>query len=358
MRKRSRNYLFFLIMLFSLSLNAKAAQLQLSFPKIPWNYYIEWWYFNGRLLLEEGKKKIYLPFIFIIAHQQHLISFDEPAKHFFLILFINYLDDNPYAVSEYYALNSKNDNLIKYFNSDFHNFYFSMPDKGVIISKSKKSFHIKFRSSRGAEILELQATPTYVATTKYCNNLFEISKQLPLIAYNYPKIEYKGFISLNNKKYKVINGQGFFDYNAWKIGWEQIVKEWLWFFAYSDDIQSVFWAFKTSSPDNKKYNIKYFKIFDKKKKLIKDYCNNEIDINYEELENPNSSKFIINTKDSQFIFQTIKSKAYLLKRPKYVDNMLYNEMKIIYDDKSSYGFAFIEFLKSLSFYENLSNYLK
>lgn len=342
--------LIFSILIFTIMLSYTIAQDSNQLVKredIPWDNYVEWWYFNGALLLEDQQQSLSFPFVFLVAHEQRFLSIDQPPRHVFLTLFINYLESKPYSLTDFYAFSAVSDNINNYLNPSINNFFYFMPNKNTKINKENNTFFIDFKSNNENEILMLQATPINEVPTSYCDNSFQINPNIPLRAYNYPIIKYKGTISINKNKYNVISGIGFFDYNAWAVGWTKSIKEWLWLFVYSNDIQMTLWAFNTSKFRN--YDIRALNVLDPKTNSTKNYCDEKISIEFKEFENPDLATFTIKTDDLEAKIETILNKQYLLVRPEYTDDIHFTEIKIKYNNKTYYGFSFIEFLNSLMF---------
>ena len=317
---------------------------------IPWDNYVEWWYFNGVLLLEDQQQSLSFPFIFLVAHEQRFLSIDEPPRQVLFTLFINFSASKPYSLTDYYTFSEESDNINNYLNSSIDNFFYLMPNKNTKINKENNTFFIDFKSNNGNEILQLQVTPINGEPKTYCNKSFQINSNIPLRAYNYPIIKYKGTIAINKNKYNVISGIGFFDYNAWAVGWTKSIKEWLWLSMYSNDIQMTLWAFNTTGFKN--YDFRVINVFDPKTNLIKNYCNEKISINFKEVENPDLATLTIETNDLEAKIETILNRQYLLVRPEYTDDIHFVETKIKYNGKTNYGFSFIEFLDSLMFLQD------
>lgn len=312
---------------------------------IPWNNYIEWLYFNGKLEIKNQAKILSMPFIFIIAHQQLSVANHFPQNHILFTLFINYIDGKPYSYTDSYYINSSAENIKNYLDADFNNFFFLMPNKNAYVKKEKNVYFINFKSGNN-ERLELIATPEYSMITNYCYNSFQVNASLPLLAYNYPILKYRGNVFIKNNNYKIINGTGFLDYNAWKIGWTRIVKEWIWFSAYFENMQTTFWAFKTGSDNFNNYNTKFIKIIYPNKNIVKEFCNEQFNFDLMKSENGELNSIIVKSNDFKLKLEIIDNYSYKLNRPEYIDDMRFAKIKIINKNKMSFGFAFLEFLKS------------
>jgi len=89
---------------------------------IPWDDYVEWWYFNGTLSLTNEQHTLSLPFIFIVAPEQRYCNINEPPQYTLLTLFINYSDNIPHASSDNYILNPSKENIRNFINPDINNF--------------------------------------------------------------------------------------------------------------------------------------------------------------------------------------------------------------------------------------------
>jgi len=340
----------FIIAIFSLifsGLDSREKELKLSTLNVPWNNYIEWLYFNGELEIDHQREILSMPFIFVIAHQQLSAANHFPQNHTILTLFVNYIDGKPYSHTDSYTINSSTENIKDYLNTDIDNFSFLMPNKNASVKKVKNAYFINFKFGEN-ERLELIATPESNITTNYCHNSFQINPSLPLLAYNYPILKYRGNITIKSNNYKVINGTGFLDYNAWRSDWTRIVKEWIWFSAYSKTMHITFWAFKTAGDGLDNYNIKFVKIIHRNKNIIQEFCNEEFNFDLMKLKNDELNSIIIRSNNLKLKLEILDSSHYKLNRPEYFDDMRFAKIKIINKNKGSNGFAFLEFLKSFN----------
>jgi len=349
MFKTLKFFLCIIITSIIINLSAQEGDVPNTQYAIPWDDYVEWWYFNGTLSLTNEQHTLSLPFIFIVAHEQRYWDINEPPQHTLLTLFINYSDNLPHASSDNYILNPSKENISNFLNPDINNFSYSIPNKNTIVRKEANSFSIYFKSQNGNEMLEIQATPVQDLINKHNSYKCIPQQNIPLIAFNYPYLKYQGSVTINNIKYNIVNGIGFFDYNAWKVGWTKLIKEWFWLSAYSNNNQITFWAFKTKSQNYTDYDVRTLSIIDLKNNSIKSYCDQEISFNFKEYDDPNLATFKLTTADSKIIIDVLKNKQYVLYRPEYTDDIHFVEIKLTHNNQISYGFSFIEFLSSKMF---------
>ncbi|OGF68050.1 MAG: hypothetical protein A2Y62_09395 [Candidatus Fischerbacteria bacterium RBG_13_37_8] len=313
--------------------------------KIPWDSYVEWWYFNGALLLQDDVQQVSFPFILILGHESRVMTAGNPPRQLLMTILIDYHDE-PGMISDSHTNMNPGDGINKYLNPDLKNFYYSLPEERIIVQREKEDFIINVKN-KSEVALYLRVKLLHPVEAQSCAGLLKLDEQLPLLAYDYPVVEYSGEVTLKGKKFNVAKGSGYIDYNAWRVQWTKTVKEWFWFSALTDDYQATFFGIRTAEHDFIEYDIRSLTLLDRKNSAIKEYCGDQINVHVKENKSEDSAVITLTTNDVSLILEAERDWSYLLNRPEYINDMHFTEIKMTYDNKNYFGFAFIEFLDSI-----------